>query len=181
MRVIRLPASMPLLVVLAMLSAHCGYALAGRGNALPASIRIIGIADFINHSTTPDIDRVLTTAVRQEFQTKGKYRINPEAAGADAVIVGTVTSVVAVPVAFTATNLASSYSIVVTADIEFRDVHADRVIWSNPSFRVTDEYDVSNRTDINDAAAIFSQDASALDRLSRRFAREVVSSIFEAF
>ena len=64
-------------------SAGCGYALAGRGNALPADIRTIGIPDLINESTYPDIDRVLTSMLRAEFQGKGRYVVQPQAAGVE--------------------------------------------------------------------------------------------------
>ena len=96
----------------------CGYALAGRSNSLPGYIKSIGVPEFINQSTTPDIDRVLTEAVRQEFQSKGRYQVQPEAAGVDAVLTGTVTSVVLMPVQFTADRQVSSYSIIVTANVE---------------------------------------------------------------
>jgi len=45
----------------------CGYALAGRGNTLPASIKIIGIPLFVNHSQTGDIDQVLTRDAAREL------------------------------------------------------------------------------------------------------------------
>ncbi len=113
-------------------------------------IKSIGVPEFINQSTTPDIDRVLTEAVRQEFQSKGRYQVQPEAAGVDAVLTGTVTSVVLMPVQFTADRQVSSYSIVVTANVEFKDLTTGKVLWSNPGFRVTDEYQVTTGTTPND-------------------------------
>ena len=53
--------------------AGCGYALAGRGNTLPTHIRTIGVPQFVNQSSTPDIDGVLTDEVRQELQSRGRY------------------------------------------------------------------------------------------------------------
>jgi hypothetical protein len=70
--------------------------------------------------------------------------------------------------------------IVVIASVEFREVATNRVIWSNPTFRVTDEYQVSTST-TNDPAAILTQDLNARQRISRAFARSVVTSVFEAF
>ena len=37
----------------ALVSAGCGYSLAGRGNALPASIRVIGVPPITNLSPSP--------------------------------------------------------------------------------------------------------------------------------
>ncbi len=167
--------------VLAATCAACGYALAGRGNALPANIVTIGIPPFENQSTTADIDLVLTDAVRAEFADQGQVPDHPGTVGADAVLTGTVTSVTLQPVAFTADNQVSRNQIVATASVVFRDVTTGRTIWANPSFRVRDEYEVTTGTSANDPAALFSQDTNALDRLSQTFARSVVTSIFEAF
>lgn len=167
--------------LLALTSVSCGYALAGRGNSLPSTIVKVGIPPFVNQSTTPDIDRVLTTAVTQEWQAKGKYRVQPDAAGADAVLKGTILSVGLVPLAFTANNQVSKYSIIVTASIEFREIATDKVLWANPSFQARDDYDVTSGVTATDVNAIFTNNQNALDRLAKAFARTVVTSIFEAF
>jgi outer membrane lipopolysaccharide assembly protein LptE/RlpB len=177
----RLTALSALIVPVFCLAGACGYALAGRGNALPAHVRSIGVPQFVNQSTTADIDRVLTDAVRAELQAKGRYLVQPEATGVDAVLVGTVTAVSLQPVAFTDSNQVSRYQILTTASIEFRDVSNNTVIWSNPSFQARDEYDVTTSETPNDPSALFRQDANALDRMARAFARTVVTSIFEAF
>lgn len=171
--------SVPLLAML--LGAGCGYALAGRGNALPSHVQSIGVPQFVNQSSTPDIDRVLTDAVRAELQTKGRYRVLPESSGVDAVLTGTVTNVTLRPLAFTGSQQVSRYAIITTANVEFKDVRDNRVLWSNPSFQSTDEYDLTTGIDRNDPSAIFTQDASAMERLSKNFARTIVTSIFEAF
>lgn len=163
------------------LASGCGYALAGRGNALPASIVSIGVPPFVNQSTTPDIDQVLTDAVRAELQTRRRYRIVPDATGVDALLEGRVLNVVLQPSAFTTQNQVSRNLIIATASIDFTEVAADRIIWANPSFQVRDEFDVTTGQSANDPSALFAQDANALDRLARSFARSVVTSIFEAF
>jgi len=84
--------ALALIVAAAMLPA-CGYALSGRGNTLPATIKIIGIPLFTNQSQTPDMDQVLTKAVRDEFSNHGKYVVNPDVNGADAVLKTTILSV----------------------------------------------------------------------------------------
>ncbi|MFO7302475.1 MAG: LptE family protein [Acidobacteriota bacterium] len=165
----------------AVLAGGCGYALAGRGNTLPSHITSIGVPPFTNQSTTPDIDRVLTDAVRAELQSKGRYRILPDENGVDAVLVGRVLNVVLQPAAFTAENQVSRYLIVATASVEFTDRQTKQVIWSNPSFQGRDEFDVTTGESATDPTALFAQDTTALERLARTFARTVVTSIFEAF
>lgn len=163
------------------LASGCGYALAGRGNSLPASIVSIGVPLFVNQSTTPEVDRVLTEAVRAELQTRRRYRIVPDATGVDALLIGRVLNVVLQPSGFTEQNQVARNLIIATASIEFRDMQADRVLWANPSFQARDEFEVTTGSTANDPTALFTQDANALERLARGFARSVVTSIFEAF
>lgn len=183
-RVCRL--ALVLTLVAAALSAACGYALAGRGNALPTHIQLIGVPDFINHTPQPDWDRTLTDAVRKEFQTKGKYRVQPTSDGVDGALSCTISNIYAQPTAFTPDRQPSSYAIVVTASVEFKDLKDnDKVLWANPSFRVSDDYQVTTAgtatIDAAAATALFSQNVQARERLAQKFAKEVVTSIFEAF
>ena len=165
-----------------LITGACGYALAGRGNALPSDIVIIGVPDFINHSTEPDIERVLTNFVRAEFQGKGKYRVQPDDAGVDGLLVGTVNQVELRPTAYTPERLPSAFALVVTASVEFKNMRdSENVLWSNPSFRVTDEYQVTTDNTLTDVTAFFTQNPNAKERVARRFARDVVTAIFEAF
>jgi Lipopolysaccharide-assembly len=170
-----------LTVIVMASTVGCGYALAGRGSALPANIVTIGIPQFVNQSIIGDIDRPLTDAVRIEFQGKGKYRVVSQVEGADAVLTGRIVSVVLQPVAFTTNNQVSRNAIIATAFIEFREVATDRVIWAHPSFQVRDEYEVTTGTSATDANALLTGNLNALERLSKTFARTVVTSIFEAF
>jgi outer membrane lipopolysaccharide assembly protein LptE/RlpB len=168
-------------VAAAALLTACGYALAGRGNALPSDIQVIGVPAIVNQSSTPDIDRVLTDEVRREFQGKGKYRILPQATGVDAVFTATITSVALRPVAFNSSNQVSQFAIVTTANVQFKDLHGDVIVWQNPAVTVTDEYNVTTSAVPNDPAALFTQDSAAFQRMAQKFAREVVTSVFEAF
>ena len=72
-------------------SSGCGYALAGRGNFLPAYIRTIGIPTFTNQTSFFEIAQIVTDKVRTEFIGRGNYKIVPEATGADAVLIGVIT------------------------------------------------------------------------------------------
>ena len=169
------------LVVALFATSGCGYALAGRGNTLPDDIRTIGVPDLVNESTEAEIDRVLTSALRNEFQGKGRYVVQPQAAGVDAVLTGKVSSVRLEPVAFTPDGQAQRYQVVVTAAVEFKDLKRNQVLWSNPFFTAREEYSLTTSATANDPTALFRQDANALDRLARNFARSVVTSILEAF
>ena len=161
-------------------ASSCGYTLAGRGGTLPEHIRVIGIPQFENRSSLPDIDRIVTERVGEEFRGRGKYRTIPEAQGADAVLTGTILSALPTPTTFTSnTRQASGYVMTVTVSVEFKDIKNDKVIWSNPSMTIREEYDIPTGAG-SDPATFFRQDANALERLAKNLARQLATSIFES-
>ena len=166
----------------AAVSGGCGYSLAGRGSFLPDYIRTIGIPTFANRTPIFNLETQITDKVRTEFIGRGRYTIVPETQNVDAVLLGEVTGATPVPVAFTAGQLASRYEITMSARVELRDVRQNKVLWENPALILRQDYPAtSSQPGIPDAAAFFSQDQNALDRMTTDFARAIVSAILEAF
>ena len=159
----------------------CGYALAGRGSFLPDYIHTIGIPMFLNRTTVFNLETMLTEKVRAEFIGSGKYQTLPESTGVDALLTGEVTNVSIIPSSFNTQQLATRYSIIMTARIELREMKANKVLWENPSVTFREEYDATGGKSVVDPAAFFQQDTTALDRMSTAFARTIVSAILEAF
>lgn len=171
---------------LALLSAAavsaCGYALAGRGNSLPANIKIIGVPQFANHSTIAGLDVSITDAVRAELLGRGRYTVQPEASGVDAVLTGTIEGVRLEVVAFTpTTHQASRLAIIGAVNVEFKDVKENKVLWANPAVPFREEYDITSGATANDPAAFLNGDRSAADRLAKSIAKTIITSILEAF
>ena len=169
------------LALLAVMSSGCGYALAGRGSALPDYIRVIGVPLFKNSTAIFDVDRIITERVRTELIGRGSYRVVPEATGVDALVDATITSVRLSPATFGEAGQASRYDITITARVTFRDLRANKEIWSNPSVSFTDQYEITDAAIAADAAAFFGQETNAVTRLASDFARTVVSAMLEAF
>jgi Lipopolysaccharide-assembly len=168
------------LLTLTFTVTSCGYTLAGRGGTLPEHIRIIGIPQFTNHSPFPDLDRIVTERVSEEFRGRGRYRVLPDSTGVDAVLTGTILNAVSIPTSFTTgSRQASSYAMVVTLSVEFKDVKNDKVIWSNPSVSIREEYEVPTGAG-SDPAAFFRQDSNSVERLARSLAKALATAIFEA-
>lgn len=169
------------LVLLAVMSSGCGYALAGRGSSLPEYIRVIGVPLFKNATAIFDVDRLITERVRTELIGRGSYRVVPDATGVDALVEATITSVSITPSSFDQNNQASRYNITIAASVTFRDVKANKEIWSNPSVTFTDEYQLTSASSAGEAVTFFGQDTAAQTRLAANFARAVVSAMLEAF
>jgi hypothetical protein len=163
-------------------SSGCGYALAGRGSFLPASIRTVGIPTLENRSTFFQVEDILTEKIRAEFIGRGKYTVTPEETGADALLTGEVLAVSVVPVGINENQLASRYLFTVALKMEFTDVQTQDVIWQNDSLIFRGEYDLQAVGGAQFSGDTFlDQQRSSVDRIATDVARTVVTAILEAF
>lgn len=171
-----------LLVIALLAAAGCGYSLAGRGSFLPAYIKIIGVPQFTNNTTTFNLDQIVTAQVRQELQNRGgSFRVQPDATG-DAILTGVIAAINLTPSKFNQSQQATAYRVTVTASVEFKDTHTNKVIWTNPAMTFSEEYDVSSSASVtSDVNQFFGQNTTALTRLATNFAKSVVTSILENF
>jgi hypothetical protein len=165
----------------APLTSACGYSLAGRGSFLPDYIKTIGVPAFTNRTPVFNLETLLTEKVRAEFIGRGKYRIVPDTDSVDAVLSAELSSASLIPISFTAQQLASRYAFTLSARVELRDLRENKIIWENPSLIFRQEYEAQSGESAQDAAAFFSHDINALERMSSDFARTIVSAILEAF
>jgi hypothetical protein len=162
----------------------CGYALAGRGSFLPATIRVIAIPQLENRTTYIQVEQLLTEKVRNEFIGRGKYQVVTEPAGADAVLTGTITGINIQPVSFTNQQIASRYLFTLNMSVRFTDAMTNEVLWSNDSLMLREEYDLTiagDQTGTNVTATFLDQERTSFDRISTDLARAVVTAILEAF
>lgn len=157
----------------------CGYTLAGRGSFLPPHIQSIGVPLFKNNTPVFDVERKITERVVSELIGRGKYRVVTGGEPTDGLLLGEITSITISPVGTNDQRQATRYTLLLTANVEFRDVKENKVIWSNPSLQFREEYPLS--ATVTDPNAFFGQDVNALDRIAREFARTLISAILEAF
>ena len=168
--------------LLCVVTAGCGYTLAGRGTFLPEYIETIGIPMFDNNTAAFEVEQLLTQEVRRAFIGRGSYRVVAEPLGVDAVLDGAIRNINIRPASFTGDQQASRYIFTLTASIEFRDLTTDEVLWENASLVFSDEYEVaSGAGDVANVSAFFGQRSNAVERVAQDFAQTVVSSILEAF
>lgn len=124
---------------------------------------------------------MLTEKVRREFIGRGKYDVRPDATNVDATLVGEVSSITITPTNFAPNQLASRYTITMSARMDLRDNHSNTSLWQNPNLVFRQDYDAVSGNSPLDPTAFFGQQANALDRVSSEFARTIVSAILEAF
>jgi hypothetical protein len=163
--------------VLCCAAAGCGYHTAGHVVTIPDDVHTIAIPAFVNASQSYRMEQMLTAAVIHEFNLRTRYHIVYDPAeGADATLRGTVTGTSVFPSTYDSqTGRASSVQVAVSMSVTLADKRG-KVLYQNPSYSFRDNYEVSQ--DLN---SFFQEDTPALQRLSREFARTLVSNILEGY
>ena len=166
-----------LLLLPSLLVISCGYHTAGHSAQLPENVQTIAVPSFKNETNPYHIEQTLTASVVRELTTRTHYRLlNDASDDADATLRGTVLSTSASPLTYnTATGQAASVLIVVSMKVALTDKQG-KILYQNPSYLFREQYEVSQ--DLN---SFFEEDSPAFRRLSRDFARTLVSNILEGF
>jgi outer membrane lipopolysaccharide assembly protein LptE/RlpB len=164
-------------LLLLLTATACGYHTAGHSVQLPENVKTIAVPAFVNETNTYRIEQILTASVVREFTTRTHYHIlNDPSEAADATLRGTVISTSATPLTYnSATGQAASVLVVVNVRISLTD-RQGKVLYQNPSYLFREQYEVSQ-----DLTSFFEEDSPAYRRLSRDFARTLVSNILEGF
>lgn len=164
-------------LALALGAASCGYKTAGKAARLPQDLHTIAFAGFVNQTQTYRIEQVLTGAVVREFAARTHYRVlNRESGDADAVLHGTVVGAELAPLTYDSrTGRASSGLVTVTLRVSLVD-RQGKVLFENQNYQFREQYQISR-----EITSFFEEDSPAVDRMSRDFARTLVSNIVEAY
>jgi lipopolysaccharide assembly LptE-like protein len=165
-------ASLAALLVLALASSGCGYAI---GNRLPAHIKTVAVPIFKNRTTEPRVEAVMTRAVVQAFSTNGQLQV-VQPADADAILEGELIGYSVSGVAFNSRINVQQYRLIVTLSVKFQDVRRRTVLFQGvisefADFAVQGTVDqtiaLEKDTAVQTAAVIIGQ--SVVSRVVQRF------------
>lgn len=154
----------------------CGYGLVGRTSTLPATIKILAFETLVNQTPRVGVEQRLSREISRELASRGSFKVQPQAVGADAVLSGAVTGFDLYPVAFDDQGRAREYQVRITARVRLAAAADEKVIWENPSYTFQDNYSFSTS-----AASYVDRENEAIDRVAERFAASLVSNILEGF
>ena len=171
----RAAAALGTLVLLA-LPGGCGYTLVGKTSTLPPSIRVIRFQTLVNKTSRVGVEQRLSSEVARELASRGRFSVQPEAAGADADLTGEVTVFDLFAVGFDSNGRAKDYQVRITAKMSLKTLPDEKVLWDNPSFTFQDNYSLSTS-----AASYVDLENAAIDRVAGRFAESLVTSLLEGF
>lgn len=160
-----------------LMLAGCGYHVSGKDNKLPTDLRTLAIPAFTNGSQVYRVEQDLTSAVVREFITRTHYQIiNRQDRSADATLQGTVLAASVFPLTFdTRTNRVATVLVQVGVHVTLTDKKG-KVLYDNPSYLFREQYQESSSL-----ATFFQEESPALERLSRDFARSLVSDVLENY
>ncbi len=161
---------------LLLVGTSCGYHTSGKAVRLP-NVQSIYVPAFQNDTHVFRVEQVLTSAVVQELRSRTNFQVQlSDKEPADATLNGTVTNAFTYPLTYDSqTGKASSSMLVVVMRVSLVD-HDGKVLWQNPSYSYRTQYELSQ-----DAASFFEEESPALQRIARDFARDLVSTLVEAY
>ena len=155
----------------------CGYHTAGHASRLAKNLHVIAIPGFTNQTQTYRIEQLLTQEVVREFISRTNYQVvNSTSDSADATLKGVVVSAATAPLTYDAqTGRVSSSVVIVTMRVTLTN-RAGKTLFENQNYTFREQYQVSQ-----EIASFFNEETPALHRMSRDFARTLVSDILEAY
>ena len=155
----------------------CGYHVAGKSTILPTDLHTLAIPMFANASQSYHIEQDLTAAVVREFITRTHYHvINRVDPSADATLHATVLNAYISPLTFdTRTNRVATVLVQVAIHVTLTDKKG-KVVYDNPNYLFREQYQESSSL-----SEFFQEESPALLRLSRDFARALVSDVLETY
>jgi outer membrane lipopolysaccharide assembly protein LptE/RlpB len=162
------------LAVVALLTG-CGYHTVGAATHLPPEARTMAVPVFATHTEAYHTEVAITDAVIREFAARSRMRISPgEGTNPDVVLHGTILNEVVAPLTYnTTTQQSSSYliTLVISATLTDRD---GKILYENKNYIFRGQYQSTA-----DLPTFLDESPAAVERISRDFARALVSDVLE--
>lgn len=153
----------------------CGYHALGAATHLPPDTRTLSVPVFATRTEAYHTEAMMTQAVIREFSARTRLRVTPSSSGdPDVVLHGTILKEIIAPLTYnTSTQQSSSFlvTMVVSVSLTGRD---DKVLYENKNYVFRQQYQSTT-----DLPTFLDESPAAVDRLSRDFARALVSDVLE--
>ena len=163
-----------LLMGLLAAGAGCGYQLSGHAGPAPANLRQLSVPMFRNTTSVPGLERLVTAAVREQFQRDGRARLATDTS-ATALVRGEVRRYQLQLLATDRADFAVEYRIESEVQITVEDRQRGQIIVNQPIV-VNTEYIESERVVPSDVAR-----ERALQAMAREAAGIIVSLVLDRF
>ena len=164
------------LATLILFCSACGYHVSGKADLMPKDVHTIYVPAFENLTTHYRLTDAVPEAIAREFIARTRYRVVAHQEDADAVLKGSITSLISYAILTDqATGRATALQVVAKFQITLYD-RAGKMLYSRPNWEFHQRYQLSTN-----AQTYFDESGAAELRMSQDVAREVVSGILENF
>lgn len=165
-----------LTVLFAIALTGCGYHTPGHADLLPHDLKTIAIPAFANVTTAYQLTDEIPEAIAKEFITRTRYKVVSDSQHADAVLLGTISRIITIPVVFDqVTGRATGVEMQVFMQVRLLDP-AGKPLFTRDNYIFREQYEIS----VN-PQKYFDESPAALRRLSVDAAKDIVSGILENF
>lgn len=164
-----------LVIVLLLVVSACGYSFRGNTNNLPSDVKTVAIPTFANNSTELRIETVITDNVIYQFNRSGMLKVVSEAK-ADAVLKGTITSILISDVALTTSQTSRQRRVLVSVSGNLVRVRDKKVLWKGRGISEFRTYNVTNNPPVDERAK-----QRAMAEAAEELARTIHDRVFENF
>jgi outer membrane lipopolysaccharide assembly protein LptE/RlpB len=154
----------------------CGYALVGKASNIPESIQKVYIKPLQNRTQRSEVEQILTRAIADEMVTRRRFTVVNSPEGADAELVGAVTSFSLTPRLFDDQGRTTEYELTLTAEMRFSEIGAEEPIWKNDHYIFKESYPVEGSEE-----SYFDQEKLAIEEAAGKFAESLVIDLMEGF
>jgi len=148
----------PICALLIMLAA-CGYH-PGAGPVVPASFGTVAVPMFVNESSEPNIQAVITGALIEQLNQAGAMVVDKEEA--DKILEGHIISYSNSSVARTSASTVSEYRLSAIIHLVLKD-RKGKILYENPSAQLREEYYASSILELNEQAESQALESGAVD------------------
>jgi outer membrane lipopolysaccharide assembly protein LptE/RlpB len=166
----------PILCLLTVALAGCGYHVGPQASLLPKTIHTIAIPQFGNNTVQYKLSSYMSEAITREFITRTRYTVVADPAQADATLYGSIVNYFSnATVSDPTTGRGSGAQLSVQVQIKL--VAKDgKVLFTRPNFGFLDRYEISVLP-----GQYIDESGATLQRVSRDLAKSVVSAVLENF
>jgi len=160
------------LTLAALALAACGYSFQG---TLPPHIKTVSVPMFVNRTSQPGVEGIITQAVVHAFATNGRLRV-VRPPDADAVLDGEVMSYSVGPIAFDQSLGIQQYRLVVVLNLRMRDLRRNTVIFQQNGVSEQADFRV-----VGSVSTTVSVEQTALTAAAGEIGRSIVSLAIDRF
>jgi outer membrane lipopolysaccharide assembly protein LptE/RlpB len=158
-----------------LISAGCGYRLAGKDNPMLAGINTIAVPYFKNDTFEAGIESVFTSVFANEFINSKRLQV-VSADHADVILRGTIKNFREQIISYNQDRKALEYRVFVTLDLSLEKRATGEVLWKRKRLVDNEEYQVSNYITVTQA-----DKTTAVEKMAQDLAQRVYESIVQGF